>query len=190
MRLGEICALRWENVDLEKGIIHVKEAVRRVYKADRSGEVKTKLLIHPPKSEKGRRSIPLPAEVLTELKKHRVKQAEAKLLAGNLYNDQGYVFAWEDGRMVDPSFLSRRFKNLVTKGGYEDITFHGLRHSYASALLVGGEHPRVVQELLGDSTVQVVLDIYSHVAPEIKERAAETIDSFLKTKKPPQKKEG
>ena len=189
MRLGELCALRWENVDLKKGVIHVKESVRRVNSDDPAGP-KTKLLIQSPKTEKGKRVIPLPGDILAELKKHKKKQAEIKLQLGQAYNDQGYVFCWEDGRIIDPSFLSKHFKRLIVQCGYKNVTFHSLRHSYASALLAAGEHPKVVQELLGHAQISMTLDTYSHVAPEIKERAAAKIDDFLRIKKTSQDSEG
>ena len=182
MRLGEVCALRWENVDLEKGIVRVRESVRRVKNDDPAGP-KTLLLIQPPKTEKGKRTIPLPEGVLMELKKHKERQENLKLHIGKMYNEQGLVFTWENGRMIDPSYLSKYFRQVADKLGFKEVTFHNLRHSYASALLATGEHPKVVQELLGHSQVGVTLDIYSHVSPDLKERAAEKIDGFLGIKK-------
>lgn len=70
------------------------------------------------------------------------------------------------------------------------MNFHGLRHSYATALLQTGEHPKVVQELLGDSTIRVVLDTYSHVTPGLKERAAGKLEGLFDKKKPSLAKEG
>ncbi len=183
LRVGELAALRWENVDLEKGIIKVKEAVYRVKNDDkRAAEKKTKLIFQPPKTEKGRRVVPLPENIRIELKRHRKAQAQTKLLLGAMYKDEGFVFAWEDGRMVTPDYLSKRFLKLIRDAGYEGIHFHSLRHSYASALLKAGEHPKVVQELLGHSTITVTLDTYSHVEPELKKRAAEKINDFLERK--------
>jgi integrase len=70
------------------------------------------------------------------------------------------------------------------------VNFHGLRHSYATALLGANVHPKVVQELLGDSTISVVLDTYSHVLPGLKERAASKLDDLFDMKKPSSTKEG
>jgi len=130
------------------------------------------------------------ANVFQEFKRIKRKQAELKLQLGQVYNDQGYVFCWEDGRLVDPGYLSKHFKKIISQCGYEGVTFHSLRHSYASALLAMGEHPKVVQELLGHAQISMTLDTYSHVAPEIKERAAAKIDNFLKMKKTFQESEG
>ena len=183
--MGELAALRWENVDLEKGIIRVKEAVYRVKNDDKHAEKKTRLIFQPPKTEKGRRVVPLPEKIRIELKRHRKNQAQTKLLIGEMYEDEGFVFTWQDGRMVTPDYLSKRFLKLIRDAGYEGIHFHSLRHSYASALLKAGEHPKVVQELLGHSTITVTLDPYSHVEPELKERAAEKINDFLERKNLP-----
>jgi len=189
MRLGELAALRWENVDFKNSLIHVKESVHLVKTGNKKGP-KTQLLVQPPKSEKGRRTIPLPGDVTAELRKLKKNQAGLKLMLGQAYQDQGYVFAWPDGRMVNPSYLSRRFKKLIREAGREDISFHGLRHSYASALLAAGEHPKVVQELLGHATVSMTLDLYSHVAPDLKERAASRMNELLQRKRPSSGQEG
>lgn len=194
LRLGELVALKWSNVDLEKGIIYVKEAVSRIKDGD-----KWVLYFHPPKSKKGLRGIPLPNRAVKELKKLKARQAKEKLLFGDAYlgdgekhdikQDQWFVFTWEDGRMVDPSYLSKHFLKLIRRQGLS-VNFHGLRHSYASALLAAGEHPKIVQELLGDSTIQVVLDTYTHVVPGLKERAASRLDGLFDKKKPSSAQEG
>ncbi|HEX3047318.1 MAG TPA: site-specific integrase [Bacillota bacterium] len=185
-RLGELVALKWENVDLEKGVIFIKEAVSWVRQ-----EIGWALTFHPPKSQKGLRNIPLPTEAIKVLKAHRKKQNQEKIKLGEAYtdSDRHFVFTWEDGRLVDPLYLSKHFSKLIKKYGLS-LNFHGLRHSYATALLEAGEHPKVVQELLGDSTISVVLDTYSHVLPGLKERAASKLDSLFGPKKPSSAKEG
>jgi integrase len=186
MRLGELCALKWTNVDLEKGVITVKEAVSRIKSGN--GWV---LYFHQPKSKKGLRVIPLPVQAVEVLKKLRARQAaeELKLKITGKYHDDGFVFTWEDGRMVEPNYLSKRFLKLIREHNLS-VNFHGLRHSYASALLKANVHPKVVQELLGDSTISVVLDTYSHVLPGLKERAANKLDDLFAIKNPPLAEEG
>lgn len=101
-----------------------------------------------------------------------------RLQITGLYQDEGFVFTWENGRMVDPCYLSSHFLKLMRQNGL-NMNFHGLRHSYASALLAAGEHPKVVQELLGDSTITVVLDTYTHVVPGLKEKAANKLEGLF-----------
>jgi integrase len=179
VRLGELVALKWDNVDLEKGVIYIKEAVSWI----REGTGWT-LITHPPKSKKGVRRIPLPAPAITVLKELKTRQDTEKSLFGEDYLDkeQIFIFTWQDGRLVDPFYLSKHFAKLVKKHGLS-LNFHGLRHSYATALLEAGEHPKVVQELLGDSTISVVLDTYSHVLPRLKEQAVSKLDELFSSKK-------
>jgi integrase len=183
-RLGELVALKWENVDLEKSVIHIKEAVSWVRQ-----ETGWALKFHPPKSQKGVRNIPLPIETNETLKILKERQDKEKALFGDDYLDkeQKFIFTWPDGRMVDPFYLSKHFAKLVKNYGLS-LNFHGLRHSYATALLEAGEHPKVVQELLGDSTISVVLDTYSHVLPGLKERAVSKLNELFSKER--QAKEG
>jgi integrase len=190
LRLGELMALTWGNIDFQKKTLKVKEAVSRVNTYQPDGP-KTKLEFHEPKSKKGKRTIPLPTQVIEELKKFKEKQREFN--GGNLINineDKEFIFRWPDGKLIDPSQLSKHFLKLARDNGLENVTFHGLRHSYATALLQAGEHPKVVQELLGDSTISVVLDVYSHVVPGLKEKATGKLEDILAKKKPSLVKEG
>jgi integrase len=125
------------------------------------------------------------------LKKLKARQAaeELKLKITGKYKNDGFVFTWEDGRMVEPNYLSKHFLKLMREHNLS-VNFHGLRHSYATALLKANVHPKVVQELLGDSTISVVLDTYSHVLPGLNERAAGKLDDLFAIKKPSSAKEG
>jgi integrase len=183
LRLGELVALTWGNIDFGKGVIYVKQAASRVDTFEATGP-KTKLVFQLPKTNKGLRAIALPENVLAELKHWKTQQAQEKLLMGSGYQDQGFVFAWPDGRIVDPTTLSKHFLGLIRQHGIENIHFHSLRHSYASMLLKAGVHPKVAQENLGHSTISMTLDIYSHVAPELKVAAAQQINGVLNVKRP------
>lgn len=147
MRLGELVALKWSNVDLQKGVITVKEAVSRI----KGTNGKWELYFHSPKSQKGFRAIPLPIGAVEELKSLKARQAAEKIRIGraflgdgekhDLKQEQWFVFTWEDGRMVEPNYLSKHFLKLIRQHGLS-VNFHGLRHSYASALLAAGEHAK------------------------------------------------
>ncbi len=100
------------------------------------------------------------------LKRHRVRQAEVKLKAGSLYEDQGLVFAGEIGNLINPSNLRQRsFAPLLSRAGLPRITFHDLRHTYTLLLLSRNVHPKFVQELLCHASVAITLDTYSHMLP-------------------------
>ncbi|MGE5559388.1 MAG: tyrosine-type recombinase/integrase [Bacillota bacterium] len=178
IRLGELCALRWESVDLEKGSVRIKESTGLA--KNEGGKRKTKRVILPPKTARGLRTVPVPGEVLGVLKKWKARQSAEKLQLGKAYRDQGYVFAWEDGHMLAPGSLSKYFRELMDAKGLREFHFHTLRHSFASMLIKKGESIKVIQELLGHSTITTAIDTYSHVEPEIKNKAAEKINELFK----------
>ena len=118
------------------------------------------------------------------LKRWRAQQAEERLRLGSGYRNEGWVFTTAVGTPYHPKSFYNQFKALLAKAGLpKDITIHALRHTYATLLLEAGEHPKVVQELLGHSSVVVTLDTYFKVMPGLKERAAEKPDGILRVKK-------
>jgi integrase len=126
LRRGELLGLRWSDVDLEEaGKLRVIRQLQR--RRDGGGRV----FFSPPKSGKGR-VIRLTPPAIDALKRHRVRQAEEKLKAGGLYEDQGLVFATEKGTPLDPPNINRRsFKPLLERAGLPNIRFHDLRHAAA-----------------------------------------------------------
>ncbi|MBE3585465.1 MAG: site-specific integrase [Thermoanaerobacter sp.] len=183
LRRGELLALRWQDVDLKNGVVHVKQSIGRV-KVE-NGPTKTALVFSEPKTPKSRRTVPLPGEVLRELKEHKKRQAQEKLFFGQAYQDNGLVFCTEDGRPLDPDNFGKRYGRLLKKAGIPHVALHNLRHTCATLLLEAGEHPKIVQELLGHSRINITLDIYSHVRPEMLQQAAAKLDGFLKAKEKP-----
>ncbi len=200
LRLGEVTALKWSKIDLQKGSIYVNEAVSRIKNDAVETGPKTKLIFQNTKTQKGMRTIPLPADVVNELKRLKTRQAEEKMKLGkaylgdgpehNLKQDQWFVFTWPDGQMVEPGYLSKHFLKLIRKSGIPNIHFHSLRHTYASMMLQADVHPKVVQEIIGHSTIGMTLDTYSHVMPGLKEAAAEKLNGFTQIKKPSSAEEG
>jgi integrase len=104
---------------------------------------------------------------------------EERLAAGDAYQEQGLVFAAEDGTYIHPDGFGKAFKRLQKKAGVPVIRFHDLRHTHATLALQAGVHPRVVSERLGHSTVAMTLDTYSHVIPALQEDAAQRIAELL-----------
>lgn len=186
LRRGEILGLKWDDVNFDKGTITVRRILVRARQD--GGKTKTALIFKEPKTVKSRRTIPLPAVVIRDLKRHRQRQNEEKLLLGATYQDNGLVFATADGRPVDPRNFIRRYTNLLKKAGIEHSRFHNWRHAFATILLELNAHPKVVQEMLGHSKIAQTLDTYSHVVPGLMEQAAAKLNSVLKEK--PSKTEG
>jgi integrase len=134
-----------------------------------------------PKTARARRSVPLSAQLVSALRHHRRAVLKQRLRAGSEWQELGLVFCSEVGTPVDLSNLrNRSFKRILRRAGLPaDLRPYDLRHSAATLLLLAGEHPKVVSERLGHSTVALTLDTYSHALPTLQQQATEKIASVL-----------
>ncbi len=189
IREGELMALRWQDVDLKEGLIKINRSIKRVKNFDRNTTVKTKLIFQEPKTNAGKRTIPLPFSVIGELEAHKKRQLLEKMEARKVYTDNDLVFCNEIGNPTEPATIAQKFYKLIKKAGIDKANFHALRHTYATRLLEANEHPKVVQEILGHSDISMTLNTYSHVMPEIKKAAAQKIDFLFQGKKKTQSSE-
>jgi integrase len=163
MRRGEILALRWKNVDLDKGVVRVVESLEQTKAGIRFKSTKT---------EKAR-AVPLPKFAVAQLREWKRLQAEKLLRIGV---KQDLVCAREDGKPKQPESLTHEFTYLIGRAGVPRVRFHDLRHSHATQLLANGVHPKIVQERLGHSTITVTMDLYSHVSETIQGDATSRLD--------------
>ena len=171
-RQAELLGLRWEDVDLGAGRLTVRRQVQR--SRDGSG-----MIVGPTKNKKSR-TIRLGTVAIEALRAHRERQAGEVTRAGGLWGDPGLVFASTIGTVLDPSnVVGRSFKPLLRRAGLPEIRFHDLRHACATLLLSEGVPVKVVQEVLGHSSVSVTMDVYSHVLPDMQEKAAAAMDGLL-----------
>lgn len=172
MRRGELLALHWDDVDLEKGVLYVRRTMSKIvgygYKESE------------PKTRTGRRKVVLPGVAMEALKEHRLRQDQARLEAGEKWHERGIVFSNKYGGFFDPDRLLLIFDKVLREAGLPHMRFHDLRHSAATILLMSGVHPKVVQERLGHSTIAMTLDVYSHVLPSIQQEAADKMDDLFK----------
>jgi integrase len=171
MRRSEMLALRWADIDLLLGQIHVTRGLQQL--KDNT------LVFTQPKSEKSRRTIALPPSATLLLKDYRDRKALEKAVKGKMLNDDDLLFTRDNGKPVRPNTLSYAWKFLVAKSGLKTIRLHDARHSHASLLLTQGVHPKIVQERLGHATIAMTLDTYSHVAPGLQEKAAKQFDDII-----------
>jgi integrase len=170
MRRGEAFGLRWRDVDLDAAVIRVTGSLQRV-----AG----KLRVVEPKSARGRRTVSIPATVVEVLRQHRKEQAERRLLLGEAWTDSDLVIERGDGKPRDPDTITHYFVDVAKVAKVSGLRFHDLRHAYATSLLRGGVHPKVVSEALGHASTSFTMDVYSHVVPSMQEAAAETIGKAL-----------
>ncbi len=169
MRRGEILALRWRDVSFEDGSIQVRRTVDYI---PHYGYVENE-----PKTARGRRKIMLPSFVINILKAHRLQQIEAKSKVGPDWIEKDLVFCGIHGDYFNPNYLLRVFKRVLVDAGLPHMRFHDLRHSAATILLSMNIHPKVVQEVLGHSTINMTLDTYSHVLPSMQKDITDRWDN-------------
>jgi integrase len=167
LRRGEILALRWRSVDLEKGRLSVVASTEQ-FRGVREKETK---------SGKGR-LVALPPMLVAELRRYRVQQAEWFLRLGVRLTDDHHVVTKEDGESMWPSSLGRAVRKFMQQHG-QQVRLHGLRHSHATQMLAQGVHPKIAQERLGHSSISITLDLYSHVLPGMQEDAVAKVDAAL-----------
>jgi integrase len=169
MRRGELLGLRWEDIDLEGGILSVRRS--RVA----AGYVVTE---GSTKSGRGRR-VDLDPETVAILRRHRTRQLEERMAWGESWTDSGLVFKGEDGAGLHPQSVSQAFERRMSHVEVPTIRFHDLRHTHATLMLSAGVHPKIVQERLGHASITITLDTYSHVMPTMQADAAAKVGALV-----------
>jgi len=175
LRRGELLGLTWDDVDLKVNTAMIKQSLITVGgKVHLQDDVKTKA---------SNSTITLPGEVVKVLKRVKKQQAKNKLVLGETYMDNNFVFCREDGRPYRPDVIYRQYKRLLEENGLPDTTFHALRHTFCTLLLENGEDLATVSKLARHSTLSITSDLYIHKTETMQERAASKLDSILTGKK-------
>ena len=171
LREGELLGLRWQDVDLDRGTLRVCQQLTRT---------KEGLSFTSPKGGRSR-SVRLTQSAVKALKSHRKRQVEERLRLAGLWQDMGLVFTSTTGTPLDVGNLrNRSFKPLLEQAGLPPtVRFHDLRHTCATILLSRKTHPKVVQEMLGHSTIVQTMDTYSHVLPDMQDEAVSAMEGAL-----------
>jgi integrase len=181
MRRSELLALRWIDIDLTLGQISISRGLHHL----RTGEI----VYRQPKSAKGSRLIPMPPSLSLELKAHKDEQTDSFLRMGRLLKETDLIFCRliKDAQTKQfvvtpllPDTVTATWTKIVERAGYPGVRLHDARHSHASLLLEQGIHPKIVQERLGHSSIQITLDTYSHIMPGLQRAAAEGFDVVIK----------
>lgn len=171
LRKGELLALRWQDVDLDVGVLRVRATVQRLGKG-------VGLVTGSPKTTRSRRTLPLPQVLVDALREHRTAQ-ELEREEATSWHDAGLVFTTSKGTMIEPRNLNRFLDEAIARAGLRRIRFHDLRHTCASLLLAQGVSPRVVMEVLGHSQMSMTTDLYGHVMPSSLRSAADALDGVF-----------
>jgi integrase len=167
LRRGEICGLRWRDMDLDKGTVHVSQQVHNI-----GGRLVSLI----PKTERSRRTIRLPATLMGELKRHRKEQAELRLRLG--LGKADLVFTDPLGRQLDPDAFSKVF--TAEASAIKPVTFHCLRHTHITHMLRNGVPVHVVSARAGHSSPTITLNTYAHLLGGDDDRAADQAEAMLR----------
>lgn len=170
LRRGELLGLCWDCVDLDKGAITVK---RQLVPLNKGPELQDAT-----KTKSSGRTVTLTAEAARELKAWKKRQAQEKLLAGELWEENNLVFCREDGSPLRPEEFTKRFQRLAGRAGLSGVRLHDLRHTHASLLIAEGVNPKVIQERLGHNSITTTLDLYGHLLPGLDGAAAEALEGL------------
>lgn len=170
MRRGEVCGLRWAEVNLDAGRLTISRS--RVV-------VNHQVIDSTTKTAASTRVIGLDAATVRALRAHRAQQATERLAWGPEYQATELVFTWENGAPLHPDLVTKTFKRLARAAGLRPIVVHGLRHSYASAALEAGVDTKIVSGRLGHSSVAITSDLYQHVRREVDQQAADQVAALI-----------
>lgn len=164
IRLGEVCALRWSDIDWDKHILRIRKTVLRLPRQGDDSERKTRLTLTRPKTKCAEREIPLPS-ALWEYLSHIAKDQDA----------DAYLLTGQAGRFMDPRTYQYRFQSLLKRLGIAPVCFHSLRHTFATQSIQCGIDIKSLSEILGHATVEMTLKRYVHSSMEIKRRQMEQL---------------
>lgn len=171
-RLGELCALHWEDFDLSAMRIHIHRNCARVKGIG--------LIEKQPKSESGSRKVILAQAVVDGIEEQRAYIANLRVRAGTRWRDLDLVFPNRYGSYLDPVYTVKEFQRLLADAGIDKRVPHDLRHSAATLLFAAGVNPKVVQEALGHSNISVTLGLYGDVTPDMQQGVADVMNTLFK----------
>ena len=165
LRQGELLALKWEDVDLPRGLLHVKATLTQTIEGD--------LVATPPKTRSSMRTVKLLKNTIDMLKEYRKARMDPKATQST------WVFPyWDGGPMRKDSYVRRELKRLMKEAKLPTITFHSLRHTHATMLAVLGVPMKATQERLGHSTSRMTMEVYSHATSAMQDHAVAALDAF------------
>lgn len=167
MRIGEVCALTWEDIDTDNGVISVNRTIQRIYVIE-DGSRKTELILDTPKTKNSIREIPISKDLLRILKPFK-----------KIVNPSFFVLT-NDSKPTEPRTYRSYYKNLMEHLKMPDLKFHGLRHSFATRCIESNCDYKTVSVLLGHSNISTTLNLYVHPNMEQKKKAIEQMFKALR----------
>ena len=167
MRIGEVCALKWEDIDIAQGIINVKRTIERIYIIE-NGERRTELIISTPKTQNSIREIPLSKELIKVIKPLK-----------KVVNDAFFVLT-NESKPTEPRTYRNYYKSVLQNLKIPLLKFHGLRHSFATRCIESQCDYKTVSVILGHANISTTLNLYVHPNLEQKKRCIDKMIKLLK----------
>lgn len=167
LRIGELCALKWENLDIDNGIITVRKTIQRIYIVD-EGRKRTEIVIDTPKTKNSIRDIPMTTDLLSVIKPLK-----------KVVNNDYYVLT-NDVKPTEPRTYRNYYKRLMKKLDIPELKFHGLRHSFATRCIESKCDYKTVSVILGHSNISTTLNLYVHPNLEQKKKCINQMKRSLK----------
>lgn len=155
IRIGELCALTWENLCLSESVLRVRKTMQRIQETEKDGIHKTKIIITEPKSRCSVREIPLPPFIV-------------EMARPFFASPQSFVLTGDTERFVEPRTMQNRFKTYALESGIKKANFHATRHTFATRCVELGFEIKSLSEILGHANVNITLNRYVHSSFELK----------------------
>ncbi len=165
LRIGELCALKWSDVNFNKRTVKISRTLQRIKKSmleQVSGENTTAIIEGNVKTNSGFREIPLPDKIFDKLLQHQQNQIAEMNYYGPFYQNKGYIFTMPLGTCVEPHTMRDALDYLLDAAEIEHANFHALRHTFATRAIENGVNVKTLSDILGHSQVQITMDLYCH----------------------------
>lgn len=165
IRVGEVCGLKWEDIDFSHKSLTIKRTIIRVKNQDKNNNVKTILIESTPKSETSKRIIPIPNFIIDMLKE--------------LKQDDSYFLLSNSEKLYDPRYFESFYTRILKKCNIKNNKFHTLRHTFATRSIESKMDIKTLSEILGHSSVEITLKLYVHPTYEMKKKSIENLVEFM-----------
>lgn len=178
LRIGELLGLKWEDIDFQKSELKIRRILQRCKNYDSNLKTSTSIFFDEPKTKKSKRTIPLPPNAIEDLRKWMERQQSE---TGNTE----YVVTDQQGKYIEQSTFKKYYNRMLDKCSITGITFHALRHTFATHALEKGMDKKVLSEILGHASVSFTLDTYAHVLNTFKRENMELMNDIYTEEKAP-----
>lgn len=164
LRIGEICGLKFKDIDIENKLINVNRTVQRVKNLDSHSQAKTKIIITAPKTESSKRCIPIPSTILPYF----------AFVKANAISEEAFLLSNKE-QATEPRSFYNKYQKILSKLGLAGFSFHTLRHTFATRCIELGFDPKTLMEILGHSDIKITLAFYVHPTNNLKTSAMEKL---------------